>query len=137
MVDTGLLCAKINVDLTAFYEADPKIFSDFHGAISEQYVCQELKASSQNPLFYWGREKGSAEIDFIMQYKNEIIPIEVKSERHTQSKSLSVYMEEYRPKMAVKTSLRNMGVNRSIYSVPLYLIGSLFDILEKKNGKPV
>ena len=131
MLDTGLLGAKINIDLSAFYLADPKIFHDFHGAITEQYVCQELKTSSGNPLFYWGREKGNAEIDFIMQYKNEIIPIEVKSEKHTQSKSLKVYMEEYNPKIAVRTSLKNIGKNKALCSVPLYMIGSLFDILEK------
>ena len=126
MLDTGLLCAKINVDITAFYEAEPRIFHDFHGAVSEQYVCQEIKANYQNPLFYWGRDKGAAEVDFLMQYKNEIIPIEVKSERHTQSKSLKVYMEEYKPKIAVKTSLKNYGVNNALHSVPLYMIGSFF-----------
>ena len=129
MHDTGLLCAKTNVDLTAFYEADPKIFDDFHGAMSEQYVCQELRAAYENPLFYWGREKGAAEIDFIMQYKNEIIPIEVKSEKYTQSKSLKVYMEEYKPKIAVRTSLKNMGVNGPLHSIPLYMIASLAEIL--------
>ena len=138
LLDTGLLSAKINVDLSAFYETDPKIFDDFHGAISEQYVCQELKASYQNPLFYWGRDKGAAEIDFLIQYKNEIIPIEVKSERHTQSKSLKIYMEEYKPKTAVKISLKNYGLKnhgaaKALHSVPLYLIGSLFDFLETKS----
>ncbi|MCL2067558.1 MAG: ATP-binding protein [Treponema sp.] len=129
MLDIGLLCAITNVDLTAFYEADPKIFHDFHGAITEQYVCQELKATCDNPLFYWGRDKGAAEVDFIMQYKNEIIPIEVKSERNTQSKSLKVYMEEYNPKTAVRISLKNMGRNNALHSVPLYMIGSLFEVL--------
>ncbi|MDR3019803.1 MAG: ATP-binding protein [Treponema sp.] len=132
MLDTGLLCAKTNVDLTIFYTADPAIFHDFHGAMTEQYVCQELKATCTNPLFYWGRDKGAAEVDFIMQYKNEIIPIEVKSERQTQSKSLKVYMEEYNPKIAVRTSLKNIGVNKNLHSVPLYMLGSLFDVLEKK-----
>ena len=131
MLDIGLLCAKINADLTVFYEADPKIFHDFHGAMTEQYVCQELKAICDNPLFYWSRDKGAAEIDFIMQYKNEIIPIEVKSERHTQSKSLKVYMEEYHPKTAVRTSLKSMGLNNALHSIPLYIIGSLLDILQK------
>ena len=129
MLDTGLLCAKTNVDVTVFYEAEAKIFDDFHGAITEQYVCQELKSTCENPLFYWGREKGGAEIDFIMQYKNEIIPIEVKSEKFTQSKSLKVYMTEYSPKIAVRTSLKNMGRSDSLYSIPLYMIASLADIL--------
>ena len=132
MVDIGLLCASINVDLSAFYEADPKIFDDFHGAISEQYVCQELKAICDNPLFYWGRDKGAAEVDFILQYKNDIIPIEVKSERRTQSKSLHSYMAAYNPKNAVRTSLKNMGRQNTLHSIPLYMIGSLFTILEEE-----
>ena len=129
MLDIGLLCAKANIDLAAFYEARAKIFDDFHGAISEQYVCQELKAAGENPLFYWGREKGAAEVDFILQHKNEIIPLEVKSEKHTQSKSLKVYIEEYGPKTAVRTSLKNMGVYGTLHSVPLYMIASLAEIL--------
>ena len=129
MLDVGLLCAKANVDLAAFYEADAKIFDDFHGAMSEQYVCQALKAGNKNPLFYWGREKGAAELDFVMQHKNEIIPIEVKSEKHTQSKSLKFYMEEYKPKTAVRTSLKNLGSSGALHSIPLYMIESLESII--------
>jgi predicted AAA+ superfamily ATPase len=137
MLDTGLLCAKANISLTAFYEAEAKIFDDFHGAISEQYVCQELKAmfaakdNIEKPLFYWGRENGTAEIDFLMQYRNEVIPIEVKSEKHTQSKSLKVYMEDYKPKAAIRTSLKNIGASGALHSVPLYMIGLLEEVLEK------
>ena len=87
------------------------------------------KTACNNPLFYWGREKGDAEIDFIMQYKNEIIPIEVKSEKHTQAKSLKFYMEEYKPKTAIRTSLKNMGTSGTLHSIPLYMIGSLTDVL--------
>jgi predicted AAA+ superfamily ATPase len=130
MLDVGLLCTKANMDLAHFYEAAPKIFDDFHGAISEQYVCQQLKALLQEPLFYWGREKGAAEIDFLMQHKTEIIPIEVKSEKNTQAKSLKVYMEEYAPKTAVRTSLKNLGFSGALHSVPLYMIESLGDVLE-------
>ena len=129
MLDVGLLCAKTNVNLAAFYEAEPKIFDDFHGAMSEQFVCQELKANYRTPLFYWGRERGMAEVDFIMQYEGDIIPIEVKSEKHTQSKSLKVYMEEYSPKIAIRTSLKNMGVSGTLHSIPLYMIESLADII--------
>ena len=130
-LDTGLLGSQINIDKNAFYEADPKIFRDFHGAMSEQYVCQELKTAGNISLFYWGRDKGEAEVDFLIQHKNNIIPIEVKSERNTQSKSLKVYMEKYKPIKTIKTSMRNFGIKDSVYSVPLYMISSLPDLLEK------
>ena len=129
MLDVGLLCAKTNIDISSFYINEPKIFDDFYGALTEQYVCQTLKTSSENPLFYWGRDKGAAEIDFIMQYRSEIVPIEVKSGKRTQSKSLKVYMEEYHPKMAVRTSLQNLGFDGILHSIPLYMIESLNNIL--------
>ena len=146
MLDTGLLCAKANMDLASFYTASEKVFTDFNGALAEQYVCQELKASHQAPLFYWGRDKGMAEVDFIMQYKDEVIPIEVKSAYNKRSLSLDVYLDLIKPKTAVRTSMRNLGLtdygnltNRglsnqrragNLFSVPLYMIGSLADILE-------
>jgi len=127
MLDVGLLCAKTNIDLSSFYISEPKIFADFHGALTEQYVCQELKCSTSNPVFYWGRDRGAAEIDFITQYKNEVVPIEVKSGKNTQAKSLKVYMGEYKPKIAVRTSLCNIaksGAADVLREIPLYVIGS-------------
>ena len=138
MLDVGLLCAKANVDLSAFYTGSAKIFSDFNGALAEQYVCQELKFAHQHPLFYWGRDKGMAEVDFITQYKNEVIPIEVKSAYNKRSLSLDVYLDLVKPKIAVRTSMRNIGCSGvqsreyacTLFSVPLYMIASLADIIE-------
>jgi len=133
MLDVGLLCAKTNVDISLFYSAEPKIFEDFQGALTEQYVCQELKCSFPSPIFYWGRDRGAAEIDFITQYKNEVVPIEVKSGKSTQAKSLKVYMGEYKPKIAVKTSLCNIAKLRTstvLREIPLYIIGSFERIVK-------
>ena len=129
MHDVGLLCAKTNIDLSTFYLSDPRIFDDFHGAMTEQYICQELKTVGTDPLFYWGRDKGAAEIDFVMQYKTEIVPIEVKSGRITQAKSLKVYRDEYNPSIAIETSLNMFRYDAPLYSVPLYMIESLYDII--------
>ena len=132
LLDVGLLCAKTNVDMISCYTADSKIFSDFNGALAEQYVCQEIQAAHPNPLFYWGRDKGMAEVDFIMQYKNEIIPIEVKSAYNKRSLSLDVYIDLLKPKIAIRTSMRSIGSashgSSTLYSIPLYMIGSLADI---------
>jgi len=137
MLDVGLLCAKTGVDMASFYTESPKIFSDFKGALTEQYVCQELISTHQHSLFYWGRDKGMAEVDFIMQYKDEIIPIEVKSAYNKRSLSLDVYLDLVKPKIAVKTSMRNFGVSGNgctgnLFSIPLYMIGSLSDIVDRK-----
>ena len=139
LLDTGLLCAKTNVDMAAFYTANPGIFSDFNGALSEQFVCQELTAAMESPLYYWGRDKGMAEVDFLLQHKNEVIPVEVKSAYNKRSLSLNVYLDLVKPKTAVRTSMRNYGAasfdsgggnSGRLYSIPLYMIGSLTDIVK-------
>jgi predicted AAA+ superfamily ATPase len=129
MLDTGLLCAKSNIDISMFYTGSSKTFSDFYGALTEQYVCQELKASYNSGLFYWGRDKGSAEVDFLVQYKNEVVPIEVKSAYNKQAQSLNVYIDLIKPKYAVKTSLNNYGVMGNLFSIPLYMISELENII--------
>ena len=141
LLDTGLLCAKTNVDISSFYAGNREIFSDFNGALAEQYVCQELTAAMESPLYYWGRDKGMAEIDFLLQHQNEIIPVEVKSAYNKRSLSLDVYLDLVKPKIAVRTSLRNLGVisrccsdDGRLFSVPLYMIGSLAEIIDNGRG---
>jgi predicted AAA+ superfamily ATPase len=137
MLDVGLLCAKSDVNTVDFYIDKTKIFSNFHGALTEQYVCQQLKAacvdkgSRGKELFYWGRDKGAAEVDFLMQYKGEIIPIEVKSTYNTRSQSLDVYMDLNKPKIAVKTSMKNLGQAGPLHSIPLYMLESLAELIKR------
>jgi predicted AAA+ superfamily ATPase len=133
-LDAGLLCAKAGLDASAFMSGDKTIFTEFKGALAEQFVLQELKVSGGSPLLYWGNESGKAEVDFIMQHKNEIIPIEVKSSVNTKSQSLSVYMEKYHPDHAVRISLKNFGIAKGLFSVPLYLIGSLENLPTDKKS---
>ena len=132
MLDSGLLCVKAGIDVSAFSSDCKAIFTEFKGSLAEQFVVQELKVSGYSNLYYWGNDSGKAEVDFIMQHKNEIIPIEVKSSVNTKSQSLSVYMEKYHPAHAVRISLKNFGMNRGFMSVPLYLIGSLGGLISNK-----
>ncbi|GHU08391.1 ATPase [Spirochaetia bacterium] len=129
VVDIGLLCAQTGIDIKTLLYPDSDIFDDFNGALTEQFVLQELKAVTGNPILYWANEKGHSEVDFIVQHENEIIPIEVKSDRRTKSKSLNVYINEYKPAHAVRTSLKNYGKENNLYSIPLYLISSVIDII--------
>jgi predicted AAA+ superfamily ATPase len=129
MLDIGLLCAKSNIEMSTFYLPNNRIFSDFQGALAEQFVIQELKQSYQNFIYYWGREKGEAEVDFVVQYKNEVIPIEVKSAWNTQSKSLKTYIDIEKPEHAVKLSLNHYDKQKNLYSVPLYMISMFTELL--------
>jgi predicted AAA+ superfamily ATPase len=129
MLDVGLLGAKAGLSFSTLMSGDKTVFTEFKGALAEQFILQELKVSGNSPVFYWGSASGKAELDFIIQYKNEIIPIEVKSSVNTKSQSLSVYMEKYKPNHAVRISLKNYGQSGGLFSVPLYMIGRLEALL--------
>jgi len=134
MLDTGLLSAASGLDIKTFHDPDPLVFKEFKGAITEQFVLQELKTLQNQslsgiPVYYWGKEEGKSEVDFLIQWQNEIVPIEVKSGIRKRSKSLEIYNEIYNPSHAVRAALNNFGVSGSLYSVPLYMIASFGKIL--------
>jgi len=129
MFDTGLLSAAAGLDIRTFYEPDPLVFKEFKGAITEQFVLQELKTLIRLPVCYWGQDEGKSEVDFIVQWQNEGVPIEVKSGIHKRSKSLEIYRDLYNPAHAVRTTLNNFGIMDGLYSIPLYMIASFENIL--------
>ena len=89
--------------------------------LTENYVASSLKYNGIN-LNYWKNDYDS-ELDFILQSeKGLIIPLEVKTSIHVKSRSLSNYIEEFKPKYSIRCSLRNFGINNGIKSVPLYAI---------------
>jgi len=92
----------------------------FIGAIVENYVADQLRVH-RNELYYWDSAH-TAEIDFIIQDGDKIIPVEVKSSAHTRSRSLSVYKEKYAPAYAIRISAKNFGFENQIKSVPLYAV---------------
>jgi hypothetical protein len=129
MLDTGLLSAAVGLDIKTFYEPRPLVYKEFKGAVTEQFVLQELKTNDRLPVCYWGREEGKSEVDFIVQWQNELVPIEVKSGIHKKSKSLEIYRELYNPTRAIRTTLNNFGTAGGLYSIPLFMIASFGDIL--------
>jgi len=79
---------------------------------------------------YWTSE-GRAEVDFIIQINQQIIPIEVKSDRSLRSKSLSVYNEKYKPKLRVRCSAYNLKQDGNLLNVPLFMADKVIDIIKK------
>lgn len=126
MIDTGLLCAKAMLDAKTIIEGN-KIFEEFKGALTEQYVLQELKIKDNLPIAYWGTDNGTAEIDFVIQDKDMVIPIEVKATVNLKAKSLASYRQKYEPKKAVRTSLAGFEENNGLFNIPLYMIESLVE----------
>ncbi len=128
IVDVGLLCALSEIDMEILLEENA-VFKEFKGSLCEQYVLQQLKASSNKSVYYWSAEKGNAEIDFLIQNKGNIIPMEVKAGINLKAKSMQVYKEKFKPKISVRTSLADYKKTDDLYDVPLYMIEFLDKII--------
>lgn len=119
--DIGLLRRKSKVNFRTILEGS-ELFIHFKGALTENFVMTELKNLGMESYFW--RTKAEAEIDFITDYEGSLLPIEVKSADNTKAKSLQLFCKRYEPKMAVKTSLKNVGENElgktKVWSLPLY-----------------
>jgi predicted AAA+ superfamily ATPase len=129
MVDVGLLAAMSGLDLKSLLEGN-RVFKEFKGALTEQYVMQQLFTDSGITPFYWTADRSSAEIDFVFQHGNDIVPVEVKAEENLRAKSLKSYCQKYLPRYAVRTSMSDFRKEEWLINVPLYAIGTLSEILE-------
>ena len=122
LLDIGLLNATADLDQRILLEKN-NILTEFKGALTEQFVCQQLKIKKE--LYYWTASNATAEIDFVLQSQNEIIPIEVKAEENLKSKSLKVYVEKYEPKTAIRTSMSKYRQEDWLTNIPLYGIAEV------------
>lgn len=124
-LDIGLLAAMNQIDIQTFLDGNA-LFVDFKGAMTEQYVCQQLiTATNYGVPHYWTSKTGKAEIDFVIQKGNMVLPIEVKAEENLQAKSLKIYVEKYEPEMAVRTSMSDYREESWLVNWPLFQIGEL------------
>ena len=129
ILDVGLLSAMSGLDLKSLLVSN-KVFEEFKGALTEQFVLQQLKTiKSLNP-FYWSAEKSDGEIDFIFQNGSDIIPIEVKAAENLQAKSLKSYCLRYSPKYAIRTSMSDFRKEDWLTNLPLYCINSIVCYLQ-------
>ncbi len=129
VVDVGLLSAMGNIELKTLLEGN-NIFMEFKGAITEQFVLQQLIGNNLFDIYYWSAERSSAELDFVVQYKNTIIPIEVKAEENLQAKSLKVFHQKYDTAVAVRTSMSDYRKESWLTNTPLYLINYLHKVVD-------
>lgn len=115
MSDVGLLVMKSGVPQQTILTGESNVFM---GSVTENYVAQAL-ASNEHALFYWASEH-SAELDFVLQKGSEVIGIEVKKGTKVHSKSLSVFIQKYKPSYSIRFSEKNFGKTENMLSVPLY-----------------
>ena len=124
ILDVGLLAAMTDLTAQTLLEGND-IFTEFKGALTEQYVLEEMKSLDLYAA-YWSRDKGSmAEVDFISQINDQIVPIEVKAEENLQSKSLRVFYDKYQSETNIRTSLSDYRSDSWLTNLPLYMINQV------------
>ncbi len=131
MLDTGLLSALSGLEAKTLLNEN-KIFMEFKGALTEQYVLQQFKCEKLLPIFYWSAETGISEIDFIIQIDNRIIPVEVKASENLRAKSIKIYREKYLPEISIRLSMSDYRNEGWLINLPLYALPALPEILSQK-----
>ena len=121
LVDIGLLSCMTGLRQQTLLDGND-LFKEFKGALTEQYVLQQLKTLKDVQTYYWTAERGTAEVDFIIDNGSDIIPIEVKAEANLQAKSLKVYHEKFQPKLSIRTSMANYKKEDWLLNLPLWAI---------------
>ena len=124
IVDIGLLGAIVDIDVKTLLEGN-SVFEEFKGALTEQFVMQQLVTLKELAIYYWSAENANAEVDFLIQYSGKIVPIEVKAEENLQAKSLKIFSEKYNPSTVIRTSLSDFRKEAWITNFPLYAISEL------------
>ena len=119
LADSGLLRTKFRLTPTTILQGD-RLFTEFKGILTENYVLQSFVRQFENDIFYWN-SGNLAEVEFVFQYTEMIIPVEAKSALSTKSKSLSEYRKKYQPALSLRFSLKNVEKNDDLLNLPLYL----------------
>ena len=130
LLDVGLLSAMAGVDSKTLLDGN-EVFEEFKGSLTEQYVLCQLKECTNLDIYYWTSDSGMAEIDFITQIGGNNVPIEVKASENLQAKSLKTFVEKYKTKINVRTSMSNYKKEDWLINIPLYSIGNIESITNK------
>ena len=124
LIDVGLLAAMAGLDQhTLLHGGD--IFTEFKGALTEQYVMQQLHAQGLDYIGYWSNDRSTAEVDFVVQAQGQVTPIEVKAEENLRSKSFRLFCGKYHPWQAIRASMRPYRQEEWMTNVPLYDISHI------------
>lgn len=121
VLDVGLLGCMAGLRQRTLLDGSA-LFVEFKGALTEQYVCQQLKAMEDLGVYYYTNDRGSCEVDFVLDTARGIIPLEVKAETNLKAKSLKTYREKYSPEISVRTSMADYKKEDGLVNLPLYAI---------------
>lgn len=124
VVDIGLLSCMVGLHQQVLLEKND-LFVEFKGALTKQYVCQQLKTIEDLGIYYYTNDRGSCEIDFIIDTGKQIIPVEVKAEINLKAKSLKTYQEKFTPKLSIRTAMTDFKKEETLINLPLYSIENI------------
>lgn len=125
LLDIGLMGAMSGLSATTITQGND-LFLQYKGALTEQFVLQEMQTLNSLEIHYWTPDESIAEMDFVIQKEEQIIPIEVKAERHLKAKSIAIYIQQNHPKNVIRTSLSPYHLSEQITDIPLYAFYSIF-----------
>lgn len=124
LLDVGLLSCMTGLRQETLLDGN-NLFKEFKGALTEQYVLQQLKTIKNLNLYYWTNERGTAEIDFVIDNGHDVIPVEVKAEQNLQAKSLKSYKEKFNPKISIRVSMADYKKEEWLINLPLYAVETI------------
>ena len=124
VVDVGLLGCMAGLRQRTLLDGND-LFAEFKGALTEQYVCQQLKTIEELNIYYYTNDRGSCEIDFVVDIGERIVPVEVKAEINLRAKSLKTYQEKFTPEVSVRTSMADYKRQEWLVTLPLYAIDQI------------
>ena len=123
-VDVGLLGCMTGLRQRTILNGDD-LFVEFKGALTEQYVSQQLKTLEDLGIYYYTNDRGTCEIDFVVETNEKIVPLEVKAETNLKAKSLKIYRERFNPELSVRTSMADYKKENWLLNLPLYAIENI------------
>lgn len=129
VADVGLLGCMAGLSQRTLLDGN-NLFAEFKGALTEQYVCQQLKTIEDLGVFYYTNDRGSCEVDFVIDTGERIIPVEVKAEVNLKAKSLKTYREKFNPGISVRTSMTDYKKEEWLVNLPLYAVEELCSLCE-------
>lgn len=131
--DVGLLATMSDLPI-GLYNRKQELFTEFKGALTEQYVLQQLISDVRCTPYYYSAENSRCEIDFLLQSETGFLPLEVKAEENLRAKSLRVFCEKYRPDKAIRTSMSDYRRESWLTNIPLYCLNPHFLALTDAPG---
>lgn len=121
VVDVGLLGCMVGLNQRTLLDGND-LFVTFKGALTEQYVCQELKTLENLGIYYYTNDRASCEVDFVVDTGERVVPLEVKAEVNLKAKSLKMFHEKFLPEISVRTSMADFKKEEWLINLPLYAI---------------